>query len=87
MYESVQIPSVMKNEKIVHLYPTRYILSILLYVYCIFGRLNIITLKLLLKDIKLKFSVLIFFTACKSVKFQIPRYTGFKVGIFRIQPY
>ena len=39
MHESVQLPSGMKNEKVVHLYPHRYILSILLYVYCVFGLL------------------------------------------------
>ena len=37
MNKSVQWPNGMKNEKIAQLYPSRYILNILLYIYCIFG--------------------------------------------------
>ena len=39
------------------------------------------------RDIKLKFSAFLSCVAVtKCVKFQIPRYRGFKVGIFRISP-
>ena len=74
----------MKNEKIVHLYPPRYIISILLYMFFVVlgGYNSKHTL-----DLKLKFSA---FLSCvevtKCVKFQIPSLMGFKVGIFRISP-
>ena len=48
MHESIQLPSGIKNEKIVHLYPHRYILSILLYMFIVFlGGYKPTTLKLL----------------------------------------
>ena len=68
----------MTNEKIVYLYPLSTF-SAFCYIFIVFW--VAITHKLL------KFSA---FLSCvritKYVKFQIPRYKGFKVGILRISP-
>ena len=69
----------MKNEKIVHLYPPLGTFSEFCYMFIVF-----------LIGLYLRYQVEISaFLSCvevnKYVKFQIPRYKGFKVGIFRIQ--
>ena len=66
----------MENEKIVHLYPPRYILSSLL---CLLYFWMAITLKVL--EISAIFSCV---EVIKCVKFQTPGFKGLKVGIFRI---
>ena len=68
-------PSGMKNGKVVHLQPPGYILSILLYVYCILGGYNSYSTEY----IKLKFQAFLKFVETDiNVQFQIPRYEGFK---------
>ena len=82
-HESVQQPNWMKNEKIAHLYPLGTFSAFCYMLIVFLGGYNSKTTY----DIKLKFSA---FLSCvevtNCVKFQIPRYKDFKVGIFRISP-
>ena len=83
MHECTQKHSVIKNEKIVHLYPLGTF-SAFCYMFIVFsGDYNFETVQ----AIKLKFLA---FLCCvgvtKCMKFQIPRYKGLKVCIFRISP-
>ena len=65
----------MKNETIAHLYPTRYILNILLYFW------------MATYDIMLKLSAFLSYVEVATcVKFPISSFKGYIVGIFRIKP-